>query len=291
MDFLDIIGYHHRRQKRVVAEHLHNESVYRRIITCFEDWNCLREAIIGNFGDILVNKIANATGLSKYDVKHYRHPKIIAEVMSLSFQSENGQVVEIIDVEDLKNNMAVFVEITTKNGSEIPPGPYRIWCPVHSEGQGYLALGESAIGVANYPLTSRGTTANITRMFLEPVPGLDLYNLRIQHQEQVYYVQCIENAVFAQLVVLGSPFPEKAAFHVIKQTECDYFYFILENESSSNNHKSMLKIGDKDLMVVETLDHDPRDLGSYLDQAFLFALCLDVKARRTVSKQLMKLKN
>ena len=85
-------------------------------------------------------------------------------------------------------------------------------------------------------------------------------------------------------VELGSPFPEKAAFNVIKHTECDYFYFILENESSSNNYKSTLKIGDKDLMVVETLDHDPRELGSYLDQAFLFALCLDVKARRTVSK-------
>ena len=114
MEILDIFGHHHRRQKRVVAEHLHNESIHRRIVTCSEDWNCLREAIIVNFGDILVKKIANATGLSKYDVKHYRHPKIIAEVMSLRFQSENGQVVEVTEVEDLKNNMAVFVEIKMK---------------------------------------------------------------------------------------------------------------------------------------------------------------------------------
>eukprot|EP00795_Rhopilema_esculentum_P006098 gene6098-11486_t len=142
-----------RRRRKVLVEYAQNNQSLRRFVQRTDDLESFHKALLDAFEDELVPVIAGATGLTEDDVKNYKEPLRISNVIQLTCLSEASGRSPIADGKEITDSEVLRVEIqdtmtinTTafiedQENQELPPGPYRIWCPSRSNGQGYLKLG------------------------------------------------------------------------------------------------------------------------------------------------------
>ena len=100
-----------RRRRKVLVEYAQNNQSFRRLIQRTDDLESFHKALLDAFEDELVPVIAGATGLTEYDVKNYKEPLRISNVIQLTCLSEASGRSPIADGKEITDCEVLRVDI------------------------------------------------------------------------------------------------------------------------------------------------------------------------------------